>query len=201
VAAPPALTVMPEGWREQGEQTRTRDWPLLLCQPLCQPLAFFAVFCPHRADMVDGEGPLIIRLFLQTATWRSGYAAVCKTVYPGSIPGVASIQNIKDLVRRRARLCCIENKSNAGTRWGLKFTDERGVSMTVCPICKSQADELDRTGDATGFKCPRHGRFKVASSVFATKQDAAQEQWERALQKAKAIAPDAWAACIQTYDF
>ncbi len=26
----------------------------------------------------------------QKATWRSGYAAVCKTVYPGSIPGVAS---------------------------------------------------------------------------------------------------------------
>jgi hypothetical protein len=26
------------------------------------------------------------------ATWRSGYAAVCKTVYPGSIPGVASIK-------------------------------------------------------------------------------------------------------------
>jgi hypothetical protein len=25
-----------------------------------------------------------------TATWRSGYATVCKTVYPGSIPGVAS---------------------------------------------------------------------------------------------------------------
>ena len=24
------------------------------------------------------------------ATWRSGDAAVCKTVYPGSIPGVAS---------------------------------------------------------------------------------------------------------------
>ena len=27
------------------------------------------------------------------ATWRSGYATVCKTVYPGSIPGVASIDN------------------------------------------------------------------------------------------------------------
>src|SRR3954469_4988489 len=26
----------------------------------------------------------------RTATWRSGYATVCKTVYPGSIPGVAS---------------------------------------------------------------------------------------------------------------
>jgi hypothetical protein len=30
------------------------------------------------------------RDFVRTATWRSGYAAVCKTVYPGSIPGVAS---------------------------------------------------------------------------------------------------------------
>ena len=32
-----------------------------------------------------------------TATWRSGYAEVCKTFYPGSIPGVASTCNIKDL--------------------------------------------------------------------------------------------------------
>ena len=32
------------------------------------------------------------------ATWRSGYAAVCKTVYPGSIPGVAS-NKINNLVR------------------------------------------------------------------------------------------------------
>jgi hypothetical protein len=33
-----------------------------------------------------------------TATWRSGYAAVCKTVYPGSIPGVASnkINHLRD---------------------------------------------------------------------------------------------------------
>jgi hypothetical protein len=30
------------------------------------------------------------------ATWRSGYATVCKTVYPGSIPGVAS-NKTKDL--------------------------------------------------------------------------------------------------------
>jgi hypothetical protein len=32
-----------------------------------------------------------------TATWRSGYAAVCKTVYPGSIPGVASTRGINRL--------------------------------------------------------------------------------------------------------
>ena len=30
----------------------------------------------------------------EKATWRSGYAAVCKTVYPGSIPGVASRHRI-----------------------------------------------------------------------------------------------------------
>jgi hypothetical protein len=29
------------------------------------------------------------------ATWRSGYATVCKTVYSGSIPDVASINTIK----------------------------------------------------------------------------------------------------------
>jgi hypothetical protein len=28
--------------------------------------------------------------FVSTATCQSGYGAVCKTVYPGSIPGVAS---------------------------------------------------------------------------------------------------------------
>src|SRR5262249_38305747 len=33
-----------------------------------------------------------------TATWRSGYAAVCKTAYAGSIPAVASKNKIKDLL-------------------------------------------------------------------------------------------------------
>jgi hypothetical protein len=31
------------------------------------------------------------------ATWRSGYATVCKTVYSGSIPDVASTFKINDL--------------------------------------------------------------------------------------------------------
>jgi hypothetical protein len=34
------------------------------------------------------------------ATCQSGYGAVCKTVYPGSIPGVAS-NKIKDLAEGR----------------------------------------------------------------------------------------------------
>jgi hypothetical protein len=46
--------------------------------------------------------------FTPTATCQSGYGAVCKTVYPGSIPGVASkylIQkNILKEPRRIARI-------------------------------------------------------------------------------------------------
>jgi hypothetical protein len=36
------------------------------------------------------------------ATWRSGYATVCKTVYPGSIPGVAS--NLPAIILSEAAL-------------------------------------------------------------------------------------------------
>jgi hypothetical protein len=36
----------------------------------------------------------VIRKCPRMATWRSGYAAVCKTVYPGSIPGVASKETL-----------------------------------------------------------------------------------------------------------
>ena len=37
----------------------------------------------------------------------------------------------------------------------------------LCPICKSVAQELDRTGDATGVDCETDGKFKVADTVFA----------------------------------
>lgn len=38
-----------------------------------------------------------------SATWRNGYAAACKAVYPGSIPGVASRPSLagKSRVNRR----------------------------------------------------------------------------------------------------
>ncbi len=57
----------------------------------------------------------------------------------------------------------------------------------ICPICNSSAQELRRTGDATGFRCPMHGDFKVADSVFAEEgaEDYAREEWEAALDKAK----------------
>jgi hypothetical protein len=57
----------------------------------------------------------------------------------------------------------------------------------ACPISKSPAQELPRTGDATGFHCPPHGEFKVADTVFAEAKakDYTREQWEVALEKAE----------------
>lgn len=57
----------------------------------------------------------------------------------------------------------------------------------LCPICKSPVQELDRTGDATGFDCETHGKFKVANTVFAEQRvrNYTNEQWEAALRKAK----------------
>ena len=57
----------------------------------------------------------------------------------------------------------------------------------VCPICKSSAQELPRTGDATGFQCPTHGVFKVAETVFAEAKAKhyTRDQWEAALDQAE----------------
>ena len=40
----------------------------------------------------------------RAATWRNGYAAACKAVYPGSIPGVASTYQFEN-VHGRAEPC------------------------------------------------------------------------------------------------
>ena len=57
----------------------------------------------------------------------------------------------------------------------------------LCPICKSAVQELDRTGDATGFDCETHGKFKVADTVFkeGRVKNYTNAQWEAALRKAK----------------
>ena len=38
------------------------------------------------------------------ATWRNGYAEDCKSLYPGSIPGVASKKNLV-LVIKKSKFC------------------------------------------------------------------------------------------------
>jgi len=78
-----------------------------------------------------------------------------------------------------------------------------GSVMAICPICKSTAEALDKVGDGDGFDCPTHGKFKVASSVFAIPalNNSSREQWETALNRAKQKAnPGEW-PLIRTYDF
>jgi hypothetical protein len=73
----------------------------------------------------------------------------------------------------------------------------------LCPICKSAVQELDRTGDATGYACATHGNFKVADTVFAEAKakDYTREQWEAALEKAEQrTEPEGWPLII-TDDF
>jgi hypothetical protein len=73
----------------------------------------------------------------------------------------------------------------------------------VCPICKSSAEELPLTGDATGYHCATHGDFKIADTVFAEDKakDYTREQWEDALDKATLrTEPDEWPLII-TDDF
>jgi hypothetical protein len=66
-------------------------------------------------------------------------------------------------------------------------------ATVTCPICKSTAKPLDITGDAPGFDCPRHGKFKVGGTSMVTKKDVDSGQWETALKRAKArTAPELW---------
>jgi len=63
--------------------------------------------------------------------------------------------------------------------------------------------ELDRTGDATGFDCESHGKFKVANTVFkgGRVKNYIREQWEAALRKAKKRTKAAERPVIKSSDF
>ena len=62
------------------------------------------------------------------------------------------------------------------------------------PYLQILAQELSRTGDATGYHCATHDDFKVADTVFAEAKAKGytREKWEAALEKAEErIEPDA----------
>jgi hypothetical protein len=77
------------------------------------------------------------RYFSRTATWRSGYAAVCKTVYPGSIPGVASralIQNDNlELEAQSSPTLCEHSLMPFNTRVALLYAWARTEHVTLFP--------------------------------------------------------------------
>ena len=64
----------------------------------------------------------------------------------------------------------------------------------ICPICKNpESKALDKLGNADGFDCPKHDKFRVSSTAKKLKVDATPEQWEAALKKARArTKPDEW---------
>ncbi len=64
-------------------------------------------------------------------------------------------------------------------------------------------EELDRTGDATGYACATHGNFKVANTVpaEAKAEHYTGEQWEAALHKATQRTKSGEWPVIDSYDF
>jgi len=74
-------------------------------------------------------------------------------------------------------------------------------SNPSCGSCKSEAKPLDRVGDAEGFDCPKHGKFKVAGSAVKTMANATEQQFERALERAKARTKSGELPVIMSDDF
>jgi hypothetical protein len=73
--------------------------------------------------------------------------------------------------------------------------DERWERLMplLCPICKSPAQHLPSTGEATAFRCVIHHNFKVANTVSPGAEEYSREQWEIALLKARQRAePGKW---------
>jgi TIR domain len=73
----------------------------------------------------------------------------------------------------------------------------------TCPICKTTAKPLDKLGDAEGFECLAHDRFRVSESVLAVPalRNSPGRRWEDALRRARARQPGETAPTIMTYDF
>src|SRR5436190_2600835 len=79
---------------------------------------------------------------------------------------------------------------------------QKGAEMPQCPICKSEAGEIDLgLFDGAGFSCKRHGEFRDADSVFKESRARTRQQWENALVLAERRAALGTRPLITTYDF
>jgi hypothetical protein len=74
--------------------------------------------------------------------------------------------------------------------------------MPQCPICKSEAEQLDPSGDWRVFDCPEHETFRVVDTIFSlpAKMTASREKWEAALAKAKQRTKSGEWPLIESYD-
>jgi len=75
--------------------------------------------------------------------------------------------------------------------------------LVRCPICKVMAKRLDKIGDADGFECLVHDRFRVSGTVLATPalRSESAHRWEDALRRARERQPGESAPTITTADF
>ena len=97
---------------------------------MCRAWPFRMASIPVTLRLRNRLAPF--RYSAQKATWRSGYAAVCKTVYPGSIPGVASSFSLPRKFRRRRPSpegrCAIARRERPGEAAGHPGTGK------LCPF-------------------------------------------------------------------
>ena len=92
-----------------------------------------------------------------------------------------------------AQVCTRSPSSSAWARHGPAHRGADGVMTDPvrCPICNSEAAEIDRgLFDGVGFDCRFHGRFRVSGTVLAQGTRGSRRQWEHALMLAKARASD-----------
>jgi hypothetical protein len=84
-----------------------------------------------------------------------------------------------------------------------RIADERNAMTRTCPICGSEAEEIDQgTFDGTAFRCKTHGEVEVTYDALFENRGASPEQWERAFQIAWTRAAAAGGRSrIFTYDF
>jgi hypothetical protein len=79
-----------------------------------------------------------------------------------------------------------------------------GNAMITCPICKSDAEEIE-PGFFEGktFWCRKHGEFEVSNSVLSVAglMDSAPGKWEAALKNATIRAAAGARPRILSYDF
>jgi len=58
-----------------------------------------------------------------------------------------------------------------------------GYPPITCPICRSQAEQLDRIIDSDAIRCGTHGEFEFTGTARNESRD--REDWEKALERAK----------------
>jgi hypothetical protein len=60
-----------------------------------------------------------------------------------------------------------------------------GIAMATCPICRSEAQEIELGFlDGKTFRCPKHDDFDVSDTALTTRLSASSNEWEAALKKA-----------------